>query len=88
MKEVHIKGTDYDISETDLHNQNSVESVIREVSWKWCRTMVKQISPIQIWYYGVSWVSEVMSMARSLCNIGNGGIALKLLTGKAVNISE
>ena len=35
MKEVYRQGIDYPISEPDLHNQNPVEGVIREVMPKW-----------------------------------------------------
>ena len=45
MKEVLRKGIDYHIIETDLHNYNTVEGVIREVRWKGYRTMVKKRVP-------------------------------------------
>ena len=42
MKGVHSKGINYHISETDLHNQNLVEGVIREVKRKCHRTIGKE----------------------------------------------
>ena len=60
MKEVHSQGIDYYINEPDLQNQKPVEGVIREVRYKWYRTMIKKRAPINIWDYGVNWVSEEM----------------------------
>ena len=48
MKEVRRQGIDYHISETDLHNRNQVESVIREVMWKWYRNIAKKSVTIQL----------------------------------------
>ena len=64
MKEVHRQGIYYHISEPDLHNQNPVENLIREVRQKWYRTMVTKRVPRKLWDYGVSWVSEVMPMTN------------------------
>ena len=57
MKDFHIQGVDYNISDTDLHNQNPVYGFIREVRRKWYRTMVNKRVPSQLWYYGLTWVS-------------------------------
>ena len=35
MKEVLRQGIYYHISEPELHKQNSIEGVIKEVRWKW-----------------------------------------------------
>ena len=59
MIEVHRKGIDYHISDTDLHNQNPVEGVVMEVRRKWYCTMVKKRVPSKIWYFGVIWISKV-----------------------------
>ena len=64
-KEVHRKGIDHHISEPDLHNQNLVVGVIREVRRKLYHTMVKKRIPRQLRDYGVSWLSEIMSMTHS-----------------------
>ena len=57
MKEFRRQGIDYHSIEPDLHNQNLVEGVIREVRRKLYRSMVKKRVPRQLWGYGVSWVS-------------------------------
>ena len=44
--------------------------------------------PRQLWEYGVSWVSEVMSITHYSYNIENGGIPLTNVTGKTVDITE
>ena len=88
MKEVRRQGIDYHISEPDLNNQNPVEGVIREVIWKWYQTMVRKRAPRQLWDYGVSWVSKIISMTHYYTNSINGGINLTNTTGKTVDISE
>ena len=80
MNEIHRQVNNYNISDTELNNKNSVEGFIREARHKWYRTVVKKILPIQLWYYGVSWVSEVMSINHSSENIVNWGIPLKNVT--------
>ena len=42
----------------------------------------------QIWYYGIIWVSEVISMTHSSSNNFNGGIPLTNMTGETVVISK
>ena len=78
MKEVHRQGIDYHISETDFHNRNPAEGVIREAEWKWYHNIVKKRVPRQIWDYGVSWVSEVMPMNVYSENYSNVGITQKM----------
>ena len=80
MKYVRRQGIDYHISEPEIHNQNPVEGVIGEVMLKWYRTMVNKLLPRQLRDYGVSWLSEIMSMNRSSSNSVNGGIHLKNVT--------
>ena len=65
MEEVSRQGIDYHISEPNLHNQNPVEDVIREVRRKWYRTIVKKRVQMKRWECGVNWISEVMSMIHS-----------------------
>ena len=88
VKEFHRQGIHYHISEHDLHNQNPVEGVVKEVRRKWYHTMVKKRVPKQLWDYGVIWVSEVMSMTHYSENSVNGGIALTKMNGKTVDISK
>ena len=88
MKEFRRQGIAYHISEPDLHNQDPVEGVIREVRRKWYRTMVKKRVPRKLLDYGVTWVSEVMSMTHSSENSVNVGISLTDTTGETVDISK
>ena len=55
MKTVNHYGIDHHISYPDIHNQNPVEGVIREIQKKWYCTMVTKRSPRQFSYYGVMW---------------------------------
>ena len=55
MKSIRQYGIDYHISEADLHNQNPVEGVIREIRKKLYRTMVRRKVPRQLWDCGVVW---------------------------------
>ena len=45
MKQIRTHNIDYHISEPDLHNQNPVEGVIRELRRKWYRIMIKNQVP-------------------------------------------
>ena len=50
--------------------------------------MVNKMVPRQLWDYGISWVSELMSMTHYSENSVNSGIPLKNMTGENVDISE
>ena len=50
--------------------------------------MVNKRVPMQLRDYGISWVSEVMSMNHSSENSANGGIPLTNVNVKTVDISE
>ena len=65
MKQIRQHGIDYHISEADLHNQNPVEGVIREIRRKWYRTMIRKRVPQEFWDYGMRWVSETMSLTHT-----------------------
>ena len=65
MKQIRLHGIDYHISEPNLHNQNPVEGVIRELRRKWYRIMVRKRVPQQFWDYGLRWVSETSSLTYS-----------------------
>ena len=88
MKEARRQGIDYHISETELHNQNTFEGVIRKVRLTWYCTTVKKRVPRQLWDYSVSWVSEVISMTHSSGNSVNGGITLVKMIGDTFDISK
>jgi len=88
MKSIRQYGIDYHISEADLHNQNPVEGVIREIRKKWYRTMVRRKVPRQLWDYGVVWCSEIMSLTHSSAGSINGCIPLENVTGETPDISE
>ena len=88
MKEVRKNGIDWHISEADLHNQNPVEGVIREIRRKWYRTMVRKRVPRQLWDYGITWVAEIMSVTHSAAGEINGCVPLTKVTGETTDISE
>ena len=50
--------------------------------------MVNKEVPRKLWDYGVSWISEVMSMTRSSENGTNVGIPLTNMIGENVDISK
>jgi hypothetical protein len=88
MQQVRKHGINHHISEPDLHNQNPVEGVIREIRRKWYRTMIRKRVPRKLWDYGVIWVSETMSMTHTSAGGLNGCIPLTMVTGDTVDISE
>ena len=78
MKYLHSQDIGYHISEPDLHKQNPFEGFVMEARRKQYRTMVNKLVLRQLWEYGVSWISEVMSMTHSSENSVNGGINLEI----------
>ena len=88
IKTVQHYNIDYQISEPDLHNQNPAEGVICEFCKKWFRTMIRTKCPKQLWYYGITWCSEVMSLTHSTAGSINGVIPLEQVTGETPDISE
>ena len=88
MKEVRKHDNKYHISEPDMHNQNPVEGVIREVRRKWFRTMVRRRVPRPLWDYGVIWCSEIMSLTHSSAGPLDSGIPRERITGETEDISE
>ena len=79
MKTVSHYNIDYQISEPDFHNQNPDEGVIREFRKKWFRTMIRTKCPKQLWDYGITWCSEVMSITHS-----TAGEQVKPLTYRSI----
>ena len=88
IKTVRHYNNDYQISDPDLHNQNPAEGIIRELRKKWFRTMIRTKCPKQLWYYGITLCSEVMSLAHSTTGGINGVIPLERVTGETSDISE
>ena len=88
MKTVRHYGIEHHISEPNMHNQNPVEGVIREIRKKWYRTMIRRRVPKQLWDYGMVWCSEIMSMTYSSAGELTGSIPLEKVTGETPDISE
>ena len=88
MKQIRTHNIDYHISEPDLHNQNPVEGVIREIRRKWYRTMIRNKVPREFWDYGIRWVSETMSLTHSSAGSLQGSIPITQVTGETADISE
>ena len=88
MKEVRKHDINYHISEPNMHNQNPVEGVIREIRKKWFRTMVRKRVPKQLWDYGVVWCSEIMALTHSAAGPIDSGIPRERITGETEDISE
>ena len=88
MKQIRRHDIDYHVSEADLHNQNPVEGVIREIRRKWYRTMIRKRVPQEFWDYGIRWVSETMSLTHTSARGAEGSIPLTQVTGETADISE
>jgi hypothetical protein len=88
MKQIRTHNIDYHISEPNLHNQNPVEGVIRELRRKWYRVMIRKRVPNEFWDYGLKWVSETMSLTHTSAGSINGQIPLTHVTGETPDISE
>ena len=88
MKQIRSHNIDYHVSEPNLHNQNPVEGVIRELRRKWYRIMIRKRVPNEFWDYGLKWVSETMSLTHTSAGNLNGQIPLTQVTGETADISE
>ena len=88
MKQVRTHDIDFHISEPNMHNQNPVEEVIRELRRKWFRTMIRNRVPEELWDYGMRRVSETMSLTHTSAGSLNGQIPLTNVTGETPEISE
>ena len=88
MKTIRHYNVDHHISEPNLHNQNPVEGVIRELRKKWFRTMVRTKCPQRLWDYGITWCAEIMSLTHSTAGSIAGNIPLENVTGETPDISE
>ena len=74
MKQIKKHDINYHVSETDRHNKNPVEGVIRVIRRKWFRTMVRMRVPRSLWYYGMVWCSEIVSLTHSSAGLMTSGI--------------
>ena len=89
MKQIRRHDIDYHISEPDMHNQNPVEGVIRELRRKWYRIMIRQRVPNELWDYGMKWVSEINSLTHTTAGGKlEGHIPIAQVTGETPDISE
>ena len=88
MKQIRSHNIDFHVSEPNLHNQNPVEGVIRELRRKWYRIMIHKRVPNEFWDYGLKWVSETMSLTHNSAGNLNGQIPLTQVTGETADISE
>ena len=88
MKEIRKHEFTYHISEPNMHNQNPLESVIREVRRKWFRIMVRRRVPRPLWDYGMIWCSEIMSLTHSAAGPLDSGIPRERVTEETEDVSE
>ena len=88
MKQIRQHDIDYHICEPDMHNQNPVEGVIRELRRKWYRIMIRKRVPKELWDYGLRWVSETSSLTHTTAGGLDGCIPITQVTGETADISE
>ena len=88
MKQIRTHNIDYHVAEADLHNQNPVEGVIRELRRKLYRLMIRRRVPRELWDYGLRWVSETSSLTHSSAGSIEGSVPITQVTGETADISE
>ena len=88
MKEIRKHNINYHASEVDMHNENPVEGIIREIRRKRFRTMVRRRVPRSLWDYGMVWCSEIISLIHSSAAFMTSGIPREYITGETENILE
>jgi hypothetical protein len=88
MRQIRTHDISYHVSEPDLHNQNPVEGVVREIRRKWYRIMIRKRVPEAMWDYGMKWVTETSSLTHTSAGSLEGCIPLTQVTGDTADISE
>ena len=88
MKEFHKHGIDLHVTEPDCHNQSKVEGVIREMRKKWFHVMLKKKVPHRLWYYGLTWVAEIIQRTEGLEGYLHYLTFLEEVTGETPDVSE
>ena len=91
-KEQNSPGTEFmkcfwrnDISLTrtkpERTNQNTEERVVREVQRRWFQTMIRNIVPRKLWYYGVQWTTQVIQRTSTQSGGLRGTFPFQDVTG-------
>jgi hypothetical protein len=83
MKSCRRKNIRVTRTEPERPNQNPAEGVIREVRWRWFRTMIRKL-----WDYGIRWTTQVMQRTSTQAGGSQGACPLEEVTGETVDISE
>ena len=84
MRKYSIKGH---TAEAKRSNQNPDEGVIREPRKKWHHEMFCTYSPRGLWFYGYTYVANIMHITDSTAGKLQGRKPVELLTGETPNIS-
>ena len=88
MHQIKSHKTDHHFSEPNINNQALVETVIRKLRRRWFRTMIRKRIPPTLWYYGMTWVFEIMSRTYSAAEKLTGSITNQKVSGETEDISE
>ena len=85
MRKYDIKGH---VTETKRSYQNAVEGYIRELLWRWYRTMFRTYCPRDLWSYGIPYVAKIMKITASFVADLHGRTPLEALTGETPYIYQ
>jgi len=88
MRQIHMHNINYHVPESDLHNQNPVEGIIRELRRRLYRLMVRRRVPRELWDYGMRWTSETSSLTHSSAGSIETSVPLTQVTRETAGISE
>ena len=74
--------------EPQQYNHNKAEAAIRELKWKWYRTMLRIEVPKRLWDCGLRWASDIQQRTTNTTQSLRGHTPLEELTGETPDISE
>ena len=60
MKQIKKHSIKYHTIESEYHDQNAAEGVIREVRRRWFRLKILTNTPNRLWDYGLQWVCDLI----------------------------
>ena len=86
-KQVRKHDIQLHVIDPERHNQNSGESVIRELRRKWFRVMIRKWVPRKFWDYGVRWVAEIMQRTSTKAGGLEGRCPIEPVSGETTDIS-
>ena len=88
MKQIKKHSIKFHTIESEYHDQNAVEGVIREVRRRWFRLKNLNNTPNRLWDYGLQWVCDLMQRTVNLRFDTKNRTPYVIVLGDTPEISE